>query len=234
MLLAFDTTLDLCSVALLDNAGRLVAHISRPMARGHAEALVPMIDEALREAATGMDALKRIAVTTGPGTFTGVRVGVSAARGLALGLKLPVAGITSLDMLAGAVVFSGADREGSKILAAIDARRNQAYLALYEAGEATSGYPLRCLAAPAVVALEDARVWLNGNCAAGEEVRVMGSAAEILSAQDDRLRCATVDLTPDAGVVARLAACLPAPGWTGKPRALYLRAPDAKLPAGIK
>lgn len=234
MLLAFDTTLDLCSVALLDKAGGLAAHISRPMARGHAEALVPMIDEALREAATGMDALERIAVTTGPGTFTGVRVGVSAARGLALALKLQVAGITSLDMLAGAVVFSGEDREGSKILAAIDARRSQAYLALYEAGKATSGYPLRCLAAPAVVALEQASGWLNENCAADEEVRVIGSAGEILSARDGRLRFGTADLTPDAGVVARLAACLPAPGWTGKPRALYLRAPDAKLPAGIK
>ncbi len=238
MLLAFDTTLDVCSVALLDNAGALAAHISRPMARGHAEALVPMIDEALREAGTGMEALERIAVTTGPGTFTGVRVGVSAARGLALALKLPVAGVTTMDMLAGAVVFSGKNwgenREISKILAAIDARRSQAYLALFEGGDAANGYPLRCLAAPAVVALEDARGWLDGNCAAGEEVRVIGSAAEILAAQDDRLRFDIADLTPDAGVVARLAACLPAGRWTGKPQALYLRAPDAKLPAGIK
>ncbi len=119
-------------------------------------------------------------------------------------------------------------------MAAIDARRSQAYLALYEARNETSGYPLHCLAAPAVVALEEAAGWLNENCAVGEEVRVIGSAGKILSAQDARLRFGTADLTPDAQVVARLAACLPAQGWTGKPQALYLRAPDAKLPAGAK
>lgn len=235
MLLAFDTTLDVCSVALLDNNGALAAHIHRPMDRGHAEALVPMIDEALREAGKGMDALERIAVTTGPGTFTGVRVGVSAARGLALALKLPVAGITSLEMLAGALVYSGEIAEGARILAAIDARRNQAYLALYATGESKSGYPLSCIGAPAAVALEEAGVWAAEACGAGGETVVVGSAAEILCRQDHRPGFRSIDggaeFRPDAGVVARLAACLPARRWTGKPQALYLRPPDAKLPA---
>lgn len=229
MLLAFDTTLDICSVALLDDDGRFAARISRPMARGHAEALVPMIDETLRKAGAGMDTLTRIAVTTGPGTFTGVRVGVSAARGFALALKIPVAGVTSLEMLAGAVALSGECAEGGKILAAIDARRGQAYLALYECSGEKDAYLLPSLADPAVVALEDAVAWMNEACGPGGEIMVTGSAADILIADDKRLIAAAAGSPPDAGVVARLAASLPARRWDGKPRALYLRAPDAKI-----
>lgn len=231
MLLAFDTTLDICSVALLDDQGALAAHIAKSMSRGHAEALVPMIDEALQQAGASMDAISRIAVTTGPGTFTGVRVGVSAARGFALALKLPVAGITSLEMLAGAVALSGGPATGAKILAAIDARRDQAYLALYECGGPDGAYPLRCLAEPTVVTLEDFGAWAIEACGPEGEIIVMGSAAELLLAKDNRLRAVNADLAADAGVVARLAANLPAARWAGKPQALYLRAPDAKLPA---
>lgn len=229
MLLAFDTTLDICSVALLDDQGVLAAHIAEPMSRGHAEALVPMIDAALRQADTSMDALSRLAVTTGPGTFTGVRVGVSAARGLALALKLPVAGITSLEMLAGAVVFSGDIAMGARILAAIDARRNQVYLALYEHSGSGGGYPLQCLAAPDVVALEDVGPWVEKAGGPGDDILVTGSAAKILSAAENRLCAGGAELAPDAGVVARLAADLPPERWAGKPQALYLRAPDAKV-----
>lgn len=229
MLLAFDTTLDVCSVALLDARGVLAAHIAKPMARGHAEALVPMIDEALRQADTSMEALGRLAVTTGPGTFTGVRVGVSAARGLVLALKLPVAGLTSLEMLAGAVVLSGDIARGTKILAAIDARRDQVYLALYEYGGSDSDYPLRCLTAPDVVALEDVGAWVEKAGGLGDDILVTGSGAEVLSATEHRLRAVKADLAADAGVVALLAAELPPERWAGKPQALYLRAPDAKI-----
>lgn len=234
MLLAFDTALEVCSVALLDSGGRLAAHIRRPMTRGHAEALVPMIDGALVAAGANMAALTRIAVTTGPGTFTGVRVGVSAARGFALALKLPVAGITALEMLAGTVIFSGQITPGAKILAAIDARRNQAYLALYEFCRPGADYPLRCLAAPAAVALEDAAGWLAKACGPQDEVFVVGSASDILCPLDDRLRVSGSDQGPDAGALAMLAARLPARQWTGKPEALYLRPPDAKLPAAVQ
>lgn len=229
MLLAFDTTLDICSVALLDSAGALVAHRAKQMTRGHAEALVPMIDETLQEAGVGMDALERLAVTTGPGTFTGVRVGVSAARGLALALKLPVGAITTLEMLAGGAAFSGDIADGARILATIDARRGQAYLALYQFEEATDAYPLRCLAEPAAVALEDTGNWLDEMQAGSGEIITVGSAGKILSGHDSRLRVREVEA--DAATVARLASGLPAGRWQGKPQALYLRPPDAKLPA---
>jgi tRNA threonylcarbamoyl adenosine modification protein YeaZ len=234
MLLAFDTTLDVCSVALLDSAGAVAVQIREPMSRGHAEALVPMIDRVLQEAGVSMDKLERIAVTTGPGTFTGVRVGVSAARGLALALKLPVAGITTLEMLAGGALFSGDVARGARILATIDARRGQAYLALYESGLSKGDYPLRCIAAPAAVALEDAGDWLGGMLEGEEEIIMVGNAAEILAGRDSRLQAGPNDVGPDAAVVARLAASLPAGRWQEKPRALYLRPPDAKLPASAK
>ncbi len=234
MLLAFDTSLDICSVALLDSAGVAAVQIRKQMPRGHAEALLPMIDAALLEAGISMGALERIAVTTGPGTFTGVRVGVSAARGLALALKLPVAGITTLEMLAGGVVFSGDVTEGARILATIDARRGQAYLALYQLADSPGDYPLRCLAAPAAVALEDASAWVEKTCDLDRGIIAVGSAAETLCGHDSRLRAGATDIGPDAAVVARLAGCLPAGRWTGKPQALYLRPPDAKLPASAK
>lgn len=230
MLLAFDTTLDICSVALLDSAGVLAAHISKPMTRGHAEALVPMIDQALADAGAGMDAVRRVGVTIGPGTFTGVRVGISAARGLALALGVPVAGIGTLEMLAAGAAFSADLAAGSKILATIDARRGQAYLALYRVAAPEDCYPLCRLAEPAAVALEEAGAWLGEHAGPEEKVVAVGSAAGLL---DGRLFERIIDVGPDAATVARLAAALPQARWDEKPRALYLRPPDAKLPANV-
>ena len=229
MLLAFDTTLDVCSVALLSDAGQLLAHTAKQMSRGHAEALVPMIAETLESAGVAMDAVGRIAVTTGPGTFTGVRVGVSAARGLALALSAPVAGITTLEMLAGGAVYSGDLAVGAKILAAIDARRDQAYVALYEVDGSNGSQPLRCLGPAAAIELADIGIWLDGISGAGDEFMAVGSAGEMLAGFDKRLSASEVDA--DAAVVARLAAELPQARWGEKPQPLYLRPPDAKLPA---
>lgn len=100
MILGIDTTARQCAVALIDPAGT-VCSAAEGMDRGHAEALFPMIERLLDEAACGFDALTRIGVCTGPGSFTGVRIGVAAARGLALGRGIPAVGITRLEALAG-------------------------------------------------------------------------------------------------------------------------------------
>src|SRR5271169_756924 len=100
-ILAADTALGACSVALLDDA-RVFAHRFEPMERGHAEALAPMVDEAMREAGLAFAELDRLAVTTGPGTFTGQRVGLAFMRGLRVALKKPLAGITTLEAMAAA------------------------------------------------------------------------------------------------------------------------------------
>jgi tRNA threonylcarbamoyladenosine biosynthesis protein TsaB len=99
MILAVDTALGACSAALVAE-GKTLAHEHREMARGHAEALAPMVEALMRGAGVPLASLDRIAVTTGPGTFTGQRVGLAFARALGLGLKRPVIGVTTLDAMA--------------------------------------------------------------------------------------------------------------------------------------
>lgn len=98
MILAIDTSAAQCAVALT-GAGTSVTQCA-PMERGHAEHLFPMIEEVLAEAGMGYGGLTRIAVCTGPGSFTGLRIGVAAARGLGVGCGIPVIGITRFEALA--------------------------------------------------------------------------------------------------------------------------------------
>ncbi len=100
MILGIDTTAGQCAVALIDAAGRLLALRAERMERGHAEALWPLVDFALAEARAGYPAISRIGVCTGPGSFTGIRVGVAAARGLALGRGIPAIGVSRFEALA--------------------------------------------------------------------------------------------------------------------------------------
>lgn len=102
MILGIDTSGAQCAVALVIAAadGERVVSRAEPMQRGHAEALMPMIEAVLAEAGAGFPDLLRIAVCTGPGSFTGIRVGVAAARGLALGLGVPAIGVGRLEALA--------------------------------------------------------------------------------------------------------------------------------------
>ena len=101
LILAIDTALDACAAAVLDTgSGRLVAQESQSMKRGHAEALMPLIGRVVVESGIGFAGLDRIAVTTGPGSFTGLRVGLSAARGIALAANKRVVGITTLTAFA--------------------------------------------------------------------------------------------------------------------------------------
>ena len=86
LILSIDTALDACAAALLDTAGGVIARESQPMKRGHAEALMPLIARVMKASGKGFAELDRIAATTGPGSFTGLRVGLSAARGIALAL----------------------------------------------------------------------------------------------------------------------------------------------------
>src|SRR6478736_4078262 len=104
LILAIDTALEACAAAVLDtDAGELLAQESVLMKRGHAEALMPMIARVMQSANLAFTALDRIAVTMGPGSFTGLRVGISAARGLALAAKRPAVGLTTLSAYAAAV-----------------------------------------------------------------------------------------------------------------------------------
>src|ERR1700688_2999761 len=125
LILAIDTALDACSAGVLDtDAGRLMALESQAMKRGHAEALMPLIARVIKQAGIAFTALDRIAVTTGPGSFTGLRVGLSAARGIGLAANRPVVGLTTLTAYAAPVVSQNAEQP---VISAIDARHDQVY-----------------------------------------------------------------------------------------------------------
>src|SRR5258707_12171327 len=123
LILAIDTALDACAAGILDtDTGKLLAQESQPMKRGHAEALTPLIARVIKQAGLIFEALDRIAVTTGPGSFTGLRVGLSAARGLALAANKPVVGLTTLTANAPPVVSQNGEQP---VISAIDARHDQ-------------------------------------------------------------------------------------------------------------
>jgi tRNA threonylcarbamoyladenosine biosynthesis protein TsaB len=213
-MLAVDTALGGCSAALLDGE-KIHAHIFEAMDRGHAERLAPMVEEAMQVAGVAFARLERLAVTTGPGTFTGQRVGLAFMRGLRLALKIPLTGITTLEAIAAAAMDQTKQTRAAVIH---DARREEAYLLLQD-GPRTEQRPV---VLPFYGAVERIRAF--GPCA------VAGTGA--ITAQES-LGGDFVTSTirqPDALWVARLAQRLPAP--SDAPGPLYLRAPDAKLPGG--
>ena len=211
-LLAVDTALGACSVALLDGEQTL-AHIFEPMDRGHAERLAPMVEEAMR--GVEFSSLTRLAVTVGPGTFTGQRVGLAFMRGLRLALKIPLVGTTTLDVMAtAAAVETGL----SKAAAIHDARRNEAYLLLKDAADV--------VLQPVVLPFDQAvaRIRDFGPCA----LAGTGAAAAFESLGVNYSLSSVRQ--PDALWVARQALRMLEPQTVPGP--LYLRAPDAKLPGG--
>ena len=207
IVLGLDTCLSSCSVAVLDGE-RVLASEREVMARGHQERLAPMARDVMAQAGLGFDGLERIGVTVGPGSFTGLRVGIAFAKGLASALSLPAAGVGTLEAMA-------AEAPGL-VFAVIDARRDQVYLQGFEDG--------RPLMAPDALAAPMAAARI-AELSMGRPFTLIGSGAPLVA-----------DLSPGAAIllsegadarhVARLAAARePAPL-----RPLYLRAPDAKLP----
>ncbi len=212
MILALDTCLGACSVAILD--GDIVrAARSEPMTRGHQERIAVLAREVATEAGVKFSGLTRIAVTVGPGSFTGLRVGLSFAKGLATALSIPCVGVNTLEALAASANATGL------VAGVLDAKMGQVYLQVFDGGKA--------LMAPdalevGVAAARLAELWSGG------PATLVGSGAPLVA---DVLPGATV-LTPayaDPVAIARLAAARPAPSHS--PRPLYLRAPYAVAPA---
>jgi tRNA threonylcarbamoyladenosine biosynthesis protein TsaB len=210
--LAIDTALAACSAAVFDTERGILAGDTLPMARGHAEALIPLIQRVMAAADVAFDDCDRIAVTVGPGSFTGLRVGVSAARGLALAAQRPAVGVTTLDALA-APWLSGGER--TAVLAAIDARNDLAYMQAFGADRA----PLNLARlAPMHQAFDGIP---NG------PLRVTGSAAARIAAIWPADRSILVDDRPAPAIewVARLGA---AADLGAAPKPLYLRGAGAR------
>ncbi len=212
---AIDTALEACSAAVLDTElGAMVARESIPMARGHAEALMPLIARVLDKSGLDFAQIDRIAVTTGPGSFTGMRVGIAAARGLGLAAGKPVVGLSTL--AAFAAPFIAAD-DTLPVVTAIDARHDHVYLQVLGAAG-------RTLVTPRVVPIAEAL-----RLSAGGHPRLIGTAANVLAAawpSDDAPSLVEQRAAPDIDWVARLGAAATETGTPPKP--LYLRAPDAQ------
>lgn len=221
LILAIDTALDACAAAVLDTeTAELLAQESLLMKRGHAEALMPLIARVMQSANLAFTALDRIAVTVGPGSFTGLRVGISAARGLALAAERPAVGLTTLSAYAAAVVGqSGA----APVLSAIDARHDHVYFQIV-AGDGSQ------LVRPKVASIDEA-------IAASQfgAPYLVGNAARILADRwpKDGPQPVAVDAqpAPDISWIAWLGAA--ADPDTTPARPFYLKAPDAK-PAAQK
>lgn len=213
--LAIDTALEACSVAILDtDLSDVRVHESVPMQRGHAEALMPLIARVLDRAQLAFAALDRVAVTTGPGSFTGLRVGIAAARGIALAAGKPAIGLSTLATFA--APFIAAD-DTLPVVVAIDARHDHVYLQVFGPGG-------RTVVAPRVAPLREAlRVSATG------APRITGTAANKLAAlwpAGERAPTAVEQRSaPNIDWVARLGAAATDTGTPPKP--LYLRAPDA-------
>jgi tRNA threonylcarbamoyladenosine biosynthesis protein TsaB len=221
-ILSFDTCFDACSVAAGRSLRSLAPSISfafEPMQKGHAERLLPMIEAVMLEAGLAFGALDRIAVTSGPGTFTGTRICVSAARALALATGAPLVAVSSLKLMAMSPLIPAAATR--RVAVATDARRGEVYLEVFDRHTLASVVAARC------VAVSDA-VSLLGRV----PIVIAGSGGDDLAraARQQGIDATAIvpDLLPDALDILFAAAELPASATV---RPLYLRPPDAKPPA---
>lgn len=203
-ILALDSALGACSAAVL-SGGAVRARAYAAMQTGQAEALMPMAERVMAESGLAFGELDAVAATVGPGTFTGVRIGLAAARGLALALRIPGIGVTTLE-----AVWRGA-RASRRVLVALECKRHELAVQLFgPAGES--------LSAPALLAPEA--------LAFDPPFALAGDGAPRAAAQ---LKCAEildVPPLPDAAVVAALAAERLGAKADAPLRPLYLRAPD--------
>jgi tRNA threonylcarbamoyladenosine biosynthesis protein TsaB len=208
--LVIDTALSACTAAVCED-GRVLALRSEVMARGHSERLGGFVREAVRDVVGGFESLDRIGVTVGPGSFTGLRVGLAFALGLGQALDRPVVGLSTLQALAWSVENGPVGR----VAAAIDARRGEIYVQTFVDGE-----PLDDARAASV---ETARAGLGGD---RQPWRWAGNGAALLFAD-----LGPVVTEPTALALAALTERLEPSQHPARP--LYLRAPDATPPTRL-
>ena len=215
VVLAFDTAASACSVAV-GRGKAVLGHERREMRHGHAEALLPMIDRVVAAADLAPGGISVVAVTVGPGGFTGIRAGLAAAQGLALAARAELVGVSSF-----AAVAARVPANEQPLLVALDSRREELYVQLFAPEGAPRGDP-------AAVLPEDLTAWLSTTWLGNGAICVAGDAAVVATAALPDCNVTVVaDSAPNAlGVLAAarrdvyVTAALP----------LYLRSPDVSFP----
>ena len=226
-IIALDTVAGASSVAVFSD-GKKVCSYRKVLDRGHAEVLIPMMKEAISSASFKFLDLDLIAVTVGPGSFTGIRVGLATARSLSVAAKVPVIGVTSFEAVAASITEK--EWAGVPVLIALETRRDDFYLQMFNEARARLGEP-KAVGSPDIVSYVSHRLGLQ------TDILVVGDGAERavsgIGERSERFKCrlASSLVGPDAVQVAEIAqenhlsgyACLPAEPF-------YLRAPHVKMP----
>lgn len=211
LILALDSAGSACSVALWRD-GAVLARRFAIMARGQSEVLVPMVGEVMAEAGTDFAALDLLAVSVGPGAFTGIRIGLATARALALAADKKVAGITTTQAVAAAVAAD--QRQGRDIVVVVDSRRAELWVQRFDAQARPLG-PIQALLPEQVVAQMSGAVVLAGD-----------GAALVASLLPEVQLCDVTHV--DAALVAQLAA-MSWPDQVLPAEPLYLRDADVTI-----
>jgi len=215
--LAMDCATAACSAAIRRDDD-LVARRFEEMARGHSESLMIMVREVMAEAGLDFPALDLIAVTVGPGAFTGVRIGLAAARALSIATGLPLVGVTTLEAVARAQ-----GRQTEAMLVALETKRRDIYIQLFDPGRGPNGDPDSVLPEDLAGALPVIPPLVAGDAAA--------RAAAALVDAGVRTRALDGSPHPDAAIVAEVAAdCYSETATLPPPEPLYLRPPDVGPP----
>ncbi len=217
-ILAIDTALPAVSACVLDHdAEQPIASESLAMERGHAEAIMPLIERVMSKVEGGFATIDRVAVAVGPGSFTGIRIGLAAGQAIALACKAEVVGVSTLAALAAPLILEEFDGVAA---AAIDARHGKVYVAAFGPDGRALLTPRRAGAHEALRALGDGPLLLIGSGAEllAKEARARGMTVKIVSEQ----------ASPDIEYIARLG--LAARPETAPARPLYLKEPDVTLP----
>lgn len=220
LILAIDTAAGLCAAAVHDTQAGERGRAVLDLGKGHAEHLIGVIEDALAAAGASYANLGAVAVSVGPGSFTGLRVGVATARGLALALALPALGIGTLEAIAHQARVA---RPGQPVLCLIEAGRGQVYAAAYDGDGAL-------IMAPAALARQEAAV------IAGQRPYLLAGSAAAAIASETAPQAAILDITtPDIASYAVLAAQRLGKGapFPPAPVPLYLREADAKVQEGF-
>lgn len=230
--LGIDTTGTHCSAAVLKD-GTVAAVLCEAAPRRQVERLIPILDAVLAEAAVTYQELNCIGVTIGPGSFTGIRIGLAAANGVALATGISVIGVGTLHAIAHAERAKGDFAEKTALVAAIDARKGALYVQAFDMN-------LHSLSQPVAVGLEISGSWLSDLGLASEigRIRFCGPGSSLLLESLSALVAEPAKVAGaessaqeiDPVAVAQIARELHHEGHALKAEPLYIRPPDAKLP----